>query len=245
MYSVLNGLGGCLVNTPSIASIGHYFLAKRGNATGIAMTSGSIGGVIFPLMLQKLFPKVGFAWGTRILGFIIVILLVLANLLITSRLPKKKMTSISHIFPDLSVFKDIPFALLALGIFLTEWGLFVPITYIISEMVSQGHSSKFAFQVLSLFNAGSVLGRFGAGIVADMMGRLNTLIISIGFCVVTCLGLWLPSGRSSAMIIVFAITFGIVSGSNLSLSPVCVGQMCRTENYGRYFATCWMFVSFG
>jgi len=26
---------------------------------------------------------------------------------------------------------------------------------------------------------------------------------------------------------------------------VCVGQMCKTENYGRYFATCWMVVAFG
>ena len=47
------------------------------------------------------------------------------------------------------------------------------------------------------------------------------------------------------MIITFAIIFGFVSGSNLSLSPVCVGQLCKTEHYGRYFATCWMFVSFG
>ncbi|RFU23641.1 hypothetical protein B7463_g12697, partial [Scytalidium lignicola] len=245
VYSVLNGLGGALVNTPSIASIGHYFLAKRGNATGIAMTSGSVGGVIFPFMLQRLFPAVGFAWATRIVGFIIVFLLVLANLLITSRLPKKKMASLSSILPDLTVFKDIPFALLTFGIFLTEWGLFVPMTYIVSEMVSHGHSLKFAFHILSIFNAASVFGRFAAGIVADMMGRLNTLIISIGFCIVMCLGLWLPSGTSSPMIIVFAITFGVVSGSNLSLSPVCVGQMCKTENYGRYFSTCWMLVSFG
>jgi hypothetical protein len=47
------------------------------------------------------------------------------------------------------------------------------------------------------------------------------------------------------MIVVFSIVFGVVSGSNLSLSPVCVGQMCKTENYGRYFATCWMVVAFG
>lgn len=46
------------------------------------------------------------------------------------------------------------------------------------------------------------------------------------------------------MIIIFAIVFGFVSGSNLSLSPVCIGQMCKTENYGRYFATCWMVVAF-
>jgi MFS family permease len=78
-----------------------------------------------------------------------------------------------------------------------------------------------------------------------MIGRMNTLILSITFCVATCFGLWLPAGESTIMIIVFAIIFGFVSGSNLSLSPVCVGQMCKTENYGRYFATCWMVVAFG
>jgi len=100
VYSVLNGLGGCLINTPCIASIGHFFLAKRGNATGIAMTSGSIGGIIFPLMMQKLFPSVGFAWATRILGFILVFLLVIANLLVQSRLPRKPMASLKSVSPD-------------------------------------------------------------------------------------------------------------------------------------------------
>jgi hypothetical protein len=131
-----------------------------------------------------------------------------------------------------------------------------------------------------------------------MIGRMNTLILSIGLCVVSCFALWMPAGESTAMIIVFAVIFGFVSGSNLSLSPVCVGmdplwtayllssaiffehtslsrhsrsrdklcsilephyycclwnyidfvilgQMCKTENYGRYFATCWMVVAFG
>jgi len=245
VYSVLNGIGGCLINTPCIASIGHFFLAKRGNATGIAMTSGSIGGIIFPLMLQKLFPMVGFAWATRILGFILVFLLVLANLLVRSRLPRKSIGSWKKVSPDLTVFKDLPFTFVTLGIFLMEWGIFVPLTYITSYVTSHGHSSDFGFQILAILNAGSFFGRFFAGMVADMIGRMNTLILSIAMCVIACLALWLPAGESTAMIVVFAVIFGFVSGSNLSLSPVCVGQMCKTEHYGRYFATCWMFVAFG
>jgi MFS family permease len=58
----------------------------------------------------------------------------------------------------------------------------------------------------------------------DMIGRMNTLILSIGLCVVSCFALWMPAGESTAMIIVFAVIFGFVSGSNLSLSPVCVGM---------------------
>lgn len=245
VYSVLNGLGGCLINTPCIASIGHFFLKKRGNATGIAMTSGSVGGIIFPLMLQKLFPTVGFAWATRIMGFILAFLLVIANLLVRSRLPRKKIPNLKSVSPDFTVFKDVPFALVTLGIFLMEWGIFVPLTYITSYATSHGHSAAFGFQIIAMLNAGSFFGRFFAGLVADMIGRMNTLILSIGMCVITCFALWLPASQSTAMIIVFAISFGFVSGSNLSLSPVCVGQMCKTEHYGRYFATCWMFVAFG
>jgi MFS family permease len=245
VYSVLNGLGGSLIYTPCIASIGHFFLRKRGNATGIAMTSGSFGGIIFPLMLQKLFPMVGFAWATRILGFILVFLLILANLLVRSRLPRKSIGSWKKVSPDLTVFKDLPFTFVTLGIFLMEWGIFVPLTYITSYVVSHGHSSAFGFQILAIFNAGSFFGRFFAGMVSDMIGRMNTLILSIAMCVIACLALWLPAGESTAMIVVFAVIFGFVSGSNLSLSPVCVGQMCKTEHYGRYFATCWMFVAFG
>ncbi|KAE8447725.1 hypothetical protein EG329_010532 [Mollisiaceae sp. DMI_Dod_QoI] len=245
VYSVLNGIGGCLINTPCIASIGHWFLNKRGNATGVAMTAGSIGGIIFPLMLQKLFPAVGFPWATRILGFILLFLLVVMNLLVRSRLPRKPMTSLKNVTPDLAVFKDLPFAFVTLGIFLMEWGIFVPLTYITSYATSHGHSSAFGFQIIAILNAGSVFGRFFAGLVADMMGRVNTLILSIAMCVLSCFALWLPAGNSTAMIVVFAAIFGFVSGSNLSLSPVCIGQMCKTENYGRYFATCWMFVAFG
>ncbi|KAJ8060631.1 hypothetical protein OCU04_010939 [Sclerotinia nivalis] len=245
VYSVLNGLGGCLVNTPCIAAIGHYFLVKRGNATGIAMTAGSIGGVIFPLMLQRLFPTIGFAWATRILGFILIFLLILANLLVQSRLPRKALPSMSSILPDLNAFKDPPFFFLTMAIFLLEWGIFVPLTYITPYVVSQGQSTSFGFYIVSILNAGSFVGRFGAGWAADLIGRVNTLILSVALCVITCLALWLPASNSTAMAVVFAIAFGFVSGSNLSLSPVCVGQMCKTEHYGRYYSTCWMVVAFG
>lgn len=62
-FGVLGGIGTALIFTPAVSSIGHFFLVKRANATGIAATGGSVGGVIFPLMLQRLFPQIGFAWG--------------------------------------------------------------------------------------------------------------------------------------------------------------------------------------
>ena len=244
VYSLLNGLRGSLLNTPAIASIGHFFLVKRGNVTGIAMTSGSLGGVIFPLMLQKLIPMVGFAWATRILGFILIALLVIANLLIRSRLPQKKYEAAS-VLPDVTLFKDPIFSLVTLGIFLLEWGIFVPITYITSYAVAQGASTAFGFQILALLNAGSFFSQALAGWLVDIFGRFNMLVMTVSLCVIANLALWLPAGDSKPLLIIFALFFGFASGSNLSLAPVCVGQLCKTENYGRYYSTCWMMGSFG
>lgn len=114
VYSVLNGLG-----------------------------AGSIGGIIFPLMLQKLIPTLGFAWATRILGFLLIALLVFANLLIRSRpslRQRQKLGSITEVLPDLSILLDLKFTALTAGIFLLKWGLFIPLTYIIHPIPS--HTAK-------------------------------------------------------------------------------------------------------
>jgi hypothetical protein len=47
------------------------------------------------------------------------------------------------------------------------------------------------------------------------------------------------------LLVIYALLFGFSSGSNISLTPVCVGQLCKTENYGRYYATAYTIVSFG
>lgn len=118
VFGVLAGVGTALIFTPTIAAVGHFFYEKRGNATGVAAMGGAIGGIVFPLMLQNLFPKVGWAWATRIQGFVFVVLLVLANLLVRSRLPPKPNQSI---MPDFMIFRQLNFALVTAGTFFMEW----------------------------------------------------------------------------------------------------------------------------
>jgi MFS family permease len=116
-----------------VAAVGHYFSTRRGNATGIACTGGSIGGIIFPFILQKLIPEIGFPWSCRIVGFISLFLCIIANILIKSRLPPLEN---ADAYPDLRIFKSAPFSITTLSVFLIEWGLFVPITYISSYALS-------------------------------------------------------------------------------------------------------------
>lgn len=296
---MFSGLGTSLIFTPAVASIGHWFLVDRGYAMGLATTGGSVGGIIFPLIIQSATPKVGFGWAVRIMGFICLLLLLVSNWLIRGRPEfiasaepvlavtpstsstssesptsneenkpsrwksflqfdfKKKKTKPSRgggVTIDLGAFRDPRFTFTTLGVFLIEWGVFVPITYLISYCLNDLHlPSTFSYQILAIMNAGSVFGRWLPGIIADKVGRFNTMILTVSFCLIIVLSLWLPtewiaeenvSGKKAIMI-VFSLLYGFGSGSGISLTPVCVGQICETREYGTKYGTCYFFVSFG
>lgn len=256
VFGVLGGLGTAFIFTPSVSAVGHFFNEKRGNATGLATCGGALGGVIFPLMLQSLIPKVGWEWATRIQGFIYILLLLLAIVFIRSRLPPRPGGSV---LPDVQVFKDPAYALVTFGSFFLELGLFIPIAYITSfSLQTDGAiSSTFAYQILAIFNAGSFLGRWAPGYIADKAGRFNTQIAAVFLCGASSLGLWLPatvlasdtgavsSSTILGLTITYAIVMGFASGSNISLTPVCVSMLCPIKEYGRYVATTYTLVSFG
>lgn len=254
VFSVLGGTGTSLVFTPSIAAVGHWFYLRRGTFTGLACVGGSLGGIIFPLTLQALFEieGVGWPWAQRILALINLPLAICANLFVRSRLPARRPVQKEQILPDPKIFRDPTFALVTVAVFFVEFGLFVPISYLTNFALSIGVEEKFSYQLIAIFNAGSCLGRWLPGLIADRIGRFNAMIFTTVICWVGVFAFWLPSellasssesGRV-ALLIVFSVVFGFGSGSGISLIPVCVGQLCRTEEYGRYYATCYTVVSF-
>lgn len=183
------------------------------------------------------------------MGFILLVLVIIANLLIRSRLSPKVG---GNMWPSFHIFNDKVFALTTAGVFFVEWALFVPISYISSYGLHVGINSTFSYQLLALLNVGSFFGRWLPGYWADRRGHFNTMIITVWLCLIFVIGLWLPAATPTSsvrdnipLIVVFVIGFGFASGSNISLTPVCVGQLCSTQEYGRYYATCYTIVSFG
>jgi MFS family permease len=240
-FGVLCGTGTSLLFTPCIAAVGHWFRRRRGFATGMASTAGGIGGIIFPLMLTSLFDRVGYGWATRVLALICLSGGVMGILLVRSRLPPAP-NATAH--PDFRIFKQTPYTLTAMGIFLLEFSLFIPLAYISTYAQHKGFSEQFAFHLLPIMNAGSVVGRALPGYYADVVGPFNVCLFSVILSLVACLCVWLPLGHTAAGIIVFSVLFGFGSGTSISIAPVCIGRMCKTQQYGRYYATTYTVVSF-
>ncbi|EQB48216.1 hypothetical protein CGLO_12566 [Colletotrichum gloeosporioides Cg-14] len=241
-FSVLGGISSSLLYNPAVTAIGHWFHKKRGLATGLACTAGGVGGVWMPLVILYLAPRIGFGWSIRVIALICAIHGVAACCLLTKRLKPEKSRGSSI---DLKALKDIDYAAVALGLVLVEFAVFIPITYICSYGIHSGFGYLDAYMLNPLLNVGAVPGRFLPNYVADRFGVMNTMCTITFCCMASIFGLWLTANGSRAMTTAFAIIYGFWSGASVSLAPVAIGLVCRTEDYGKRNGAAYTLCSLG
>lgn len=227
-------MSASLLFNPSISAIGHWFSERRALATGIACTAGGVGGVIFPLIILYLAPRVGFAWALRTVGFICLAVSVLACMLLKKRLPPNKKAGAAI---DITALRDAKFALTTLAVFLIEFAVFIPYTYICSYAIHEGMGLQKSLLLNALLNAGAIPGRALPGYVADRFGPFNVMCVTALVCSTFIFALWMTAQGGEAATTAFAILFGFWSGAAISLTPVCIGRVCETKDYGKRSGT--------
>lgn len=165
-------------------------------------------------MVSRLITEVGFGWAMRACGFLILFLLIIANLTIKPFYPPHphRITGAQLRKP----FKEIDFILLTSGFFCFSWGFFPPLNYIELEALSHGMPSHLVQYLVSMLNAGSLFGRLGAGFFGDKIGRYNIFVVVCYLSGLWILALWIPAS-SNAALIAFAVIFGFFSGAYVSL----------------------------
>lgn len=105
------GLGNGLVFCPSLTVLSTYFSKKRSLALAIAASGSSSGGLIYPVIVQQLLPKIGFPWTVRILGFVMLGLQAIYLTLMKARLPPRKSGSLV----EWKAFKEPSYTLFSVG----------------------------------------------------------------------------------------------------------------------------------
>ncbi|KAJ5297494.1 hypothetical protein N7508_007743 [Penicillium antarcticum] len=241
-FSVLGGLSACTLFTPAISTVGHWFNLRRGWATGVACTAGGIGGVLFPLIILYAAPRIGFPWAIRIIALISAILCVCACLLLKTRLPPNKKAGASV---DFRALRDLKYASTTAAVFLVEFAVFIPITYIASYAISVGVDDTMSYLLIPFLNVGAIPGRFLPGLVADRVGRFNVMVLTSLICSILTLALWTKAGDDLTAVVCYAVSFGFWSGAAISLTPVCISQVCATDDYGKRTGTTFTISSVG
>ena len=133
---ICSPLGASCIFYPAVSSVTTWFLRRRALALGIVASGSSLGGVIFPIMIQRLLPQIGFGWTMRVAAFMILGMLIVANLTVTSRLQHtpRRFNPLNLIKP----LREPAFLLLLLSAFFIFLGLFLPFAFITLTGIEYG-----------------------------------------------------------------------------------------------------------
>lgn len=123
---ICKGLGDGLVFCPTISLVATYFSRNRVFAMACAASGGATGGIIFPVIAQQLLPKIGFAWTVRVMAFVICFNSVVVLSIAHVRLPPRRTGPLV----EWSAFKDLPYTLFCVGMFLNLWAVYFAYFYV-------------------------------------------------------------------------------------------------------------------
>ncbi|KAJ0119645.1 transporter MCH4 [Diaporthe amygdali] len=248
--SVWGGFGAAIISTIGVAVIGKWFVKRRGLAMGIALCGSSTGGIVMPLMLRSLLPRLGWAWTIRILAFINMAVLIAGSLCLQQPLPQQisaasEQRRRKRIALNFMALTSNTFTLITLGIFALEFAMFGVFGLLPTYATAANFPASTGYALVAISNGCSTFGRLLPGLAGDYFGHFNVLVCMI-LCTAAFTGaILVPFGSSSLKALyIFSALWGFGSGSFISLTPVCMGKTCETEDYGRYYGTMYFFVSF-
>ncbi|QPC77922.1 hypothetical protein HYE68_008674 [Fusarium pseudograminearum] len=226
---VCSAIGVSAIFQPALSVIHGWFDSKRGAAFGILSTGSSIGGIIFPIMVTRLIKLVGFGWSMRICAFMIMFLLIIANLTVKCFTPPRpqKVSRAQLAKP----FREPEFVFCLLGFFFFTFGMFIPINYLPVQALQAGVNPNLVQYLIPILNAASLFGRIISGILGDRIGRYNIFIIVCYLSTIWVLALWIPCNTQNGLI-AFAALFGYSSGAYVSLIAPLVAQISPIQEIG-------------
>ncbi|GME74831.1 unnamed protein product [Ambrosiozyma monospora] len=91
VFGLFAGSGVAILSGPLAGVISHWFLKNRSKAFGLSTLGGSVGGMAFPVILEKLYRTVGYTWAMRIMAFICTALSVSSCILVRERVKPERL----------------------------------------------------------------------------------------------------------------------------------------------------------
>lgn len=207
---IANGLQFC----PAMALLSTYFVRKRAFALGIGALGSCTGGVVFPVIVQQLLPRIGFGWTIRICGFVMLFTNVITIIFYRTRLPPRKAGPLI----EFSAFKEAPYTLYILGMFFNFWGLYFAFYYVGSYGRNiLGLSYPQSIDLLLAMVAIGFVFRLGPNYLAVIIGPMNVII---PFALLACIMMYAWIGiKTEGSLYAFAILYGGGSAGLQSMWP--------------------------
>ncbi|KAI9151424.1 Beta-lactamase-like protein [Paramyrothecium foliicola] len=234
---VMMGLGISLGFATLSTAPAQWFSRKRGLANGIVFAGGGFGGAVISFAIDALLTRLGPAWTFRCLALMTLATGLPAAYLVKERVPYGRSSIV-----EWRLFKSFTFVVIFLAGALGTFPLFVPPFFLPLYAKSLGLSSGTGAGLVAGFNFSSAVGRIGCGLLCDVLGALNTLLLSLVISGLSMLALW-PASTTLGPMIAFVILNGISNGGFFSTMPTVVGNVfgsARVSTAMGMIVTGWM-----
>ncbi|KAG2120075.1 MFS general substrate transporter [Suillus cothurnatus] len=218
-----SGVAIGLTHVPSIAVVSHHFQRRRAFTMGLVVTGASMGSILHPIMLNNLINgRLGFANGVRASAGMIGGLLLIAYLLMHTRLPPQpRAVSYTRVLQNSS--RDHAYICACLGMTAFEVGFFFVVFYLQLDSHLHGLSKGFSFYSLTILHTGSFIGRLTGGVVSAYVGIPNTII---GCSFISSAVIFSMIGlRSVTSVALIGISYGYFSGGFVAVMAPLISYL--------------------
>ncbi|KAL6721515.1 hypothetical protein ACLMJK_000619 [Lecanora helva] len=211
VQGILTGLAmGLMYGSGVIILMSYFNESKRlGIATGIAAAGGPVGGMIYPTIAEQLVFRIGFPWTIRLIGLIVLLTLIPANIIVRQKETWKRKEKPKF---DLTIFHDAAFLYLTAGLFFTMWGIYFGLYFLVTyAQTTLSLPPTPSITLLILLNALNLPGRLLPALLSDhSLGPLNTLL-PLTLFTSFALFLW-TAATTHASVVFVACLFGFATG---------------------------------
>ncbi|KAJ7136335.1 MFS general substrate transporter [Mycena crocata] len=231
--ALLYGIGSSLYYFPFISLVPTYFDRHRAFAMGCILAGSGVGGLVMAPVLRVLLDHYGIRGALRILAAWNFAVGVPVSCVIRRRTPFDPGANRAHNTRiNMALVKRGTFLYQALGAFLQAAGNVIPMYYMTSYSISiLSYSPSTGSLLLAINSAVNSISRIAMGLLADGVGRQNTLICGAFLSSLSVFALWYDAAR--ARFVAFVVMYGVYAGGYNALIPTTITEIYGVENYAR------------
>ena len=254
-YSLGVGLGVGFSYVPSITAVQHWFVRRRGTASGIAVAGIGVGTLIGAPLANVLIAHIGWRHTYLVLAGLTVLGAIVSGFLIRrdpgfyGMKPDGEATSAEPVSLSPSgltlaeAVRTRPFWSVYVAALLMSFGLFTPFVHLVPYTRDIGLGPGFGVLLITLLGVGSTVGRFLFASVTPWLGRrLSFALMLIGAGVM--LVVWSFSTTGPALIF-FALLFGAFYGGFVAIAPSLAADYFGGRALGAVIGALYSGVAFG
>jgi MFS family permease len=255
-HGFLFGVACSLAFYPAITIIPQYFDKNKGMAMGIATSGSGLGGLVVSPICEFLITRYGLRNTLRIVGVGGgLIILSVSWILKPNRKEKPDIKGMKDDASDdnnsnsnhdsnnnvnsdkrknleesqPSVLRQPNFYLLLSATFFVSLGYFIPFFFIVPFSKYYGQSHSMGALLVGIMNASSGIGRITLGLLADFLGHINLLSLSLIQASLSCIILW-PFSTTLFPMVMFSVIYGFGIGGYVCLLPTGIVQLFGQEH---------------